>query len=58
MSDDLLLNVPLLRRRVPNLTVAARSAEGTFPAGGCPCGHPTCHPDHVSHDQPPPQAQP
>jgi F-type H+-transporting ATPase subunit beta len=25
MSDDLLLNVPLLRRRVPNLTVAARS---------------------------------
>jgi F-type H+-transporting ATPase subunit beta len=25
MGDDLLLNVPLLRRRVPNLTVAARS---------------------------------
>jgi F-type H+-transporting ATPase subunit beta len=25
MSDDLLLNVPLLRRRVPNITVAARS---------------------------------
>src|SRR3954447_22344936 len=25
MNDELLLNVPLLRRRVPNLTVAARS---------------------------------
>ena len=31
MTDELLLNVPLLRRRVPNLTAAARSA-GLRPA--------------------------
>ena len=42
----------------PLCQIAERAPEGTFPKDYCPCGHPTCRPEHVPADQPPPQAQP
>jgi hypothetical protein len=38
--------------RAERLSVAGR------PLDVCPCGHPECHPDNVSPDQPDPIAQP